>query len=205
MGNAHSNNDDENDPTNSTVQPLSPPSVLSGLEVAAMCKIVTQPINDEERQLIHTLKEHITNHGGTQMILQRSISGNEVNNSKVPDDDQKMVATDNHADSTSINSTEDYWEISNRKRKKRRQERFTKKENERAEEREMAFITKCKESMGEKPREDEIVYWNCVGCGLFQREEMKKCPTCDWAIYCSEECFAEHWPVHQEICQNVEN
>ena len=129
MGNAHSNNDDENDPTNSTVQPLSPPSVLSGLEVAAMCKIVTQPINDEERQLIHTLKEHITNHGGTQMILQRSISGNEVNNSKVPDE---MVATGNHADSTSINSTEDYWEISNRKRKKRRQERFTKKENERA-------------------------------------------------------------------------
>ena len=91
------------------------------------------------------------------------------------------------------------------KRKKRRQERFTKKENERAEEREMAFITKCKESMGEKSREDEIVYWNCVGCGHFQREEMKKCPSCDWAIYCSEECFAEHWPVHQEICQNVEN
>ena len=86
-----------------------------------------------------------------------------------------------------------------------RSDKKPKKEKERAEESEMAFISKCKESMGEKPREDEIVYWNCVGCGHFQRKEMKKCPSCDWAIYCSEECFAEHWPVHQEICQNVEN
>ena len=97
MGNAHTNNDDENDLTNSTAQPVPPPSVLSGLGVAAMCKIVTQPINDEDRQLIRTLKQHITNHGGPQVILQRSVSGNEVNNLEVPDDDRKMEATSSRA------------------------------------------------------------------------------------------------------------
>ena len=233
MGNAHTHNDDENDPTNSTAQPLPPPSVLSGLDVAAMCKIVTQPINDEDRQLIHTMKQHITNHGGAQVILQRSVSDNEVNNSEVPVDDRKMEATSSRAPmfpmvcpgerlfdanqsitnrctycsgdclwaGTGINRTEEELEKSKRKRRGRREARATK----RAQEKKLPHNRYGPSGVKhiDYVREDEFVdpSMYCTGCGRFQRKSMKKCTGCDWAMFCTEDCYAEHWPAHHETCQ----
>ena len=223
MGNAHTNNDDENDPTNSTAQPVPPPIVLSGLDVAAICKIVTQPINDEDRQLIHILKQHVTNHGGSPAILQRSVSGNEGNNSEVPDDvsgndgnnsevpddDRKMKATCTYCSGdclcagTGINKTEEEMEISKRKRRERREARAKK----RAKEKKLPHVSygpsgeKHIDYLNEDERLDPSMF--CSGCCRFQRKGMKKCTGCDLAIYCTEDCYAEHWPVHQEFfCPN---
>lgn len=43
--------------------------------VAAMCKIVKQPINDEERQFIRTMTTYIAEHGGPRAILHRPVEG----------------------------------------------------------------------------------------------------------------------------------
>ena len=52
-----------------------PPMMLTGSDVAAICKLVIQPINDVERQFSHTLKAYIAEQGGSDTILQRCSEG----------------------------------------------------------------------------------------------------------------------------------
>jgi len=42
----------------------------------------------------------------------------------------------------------------------------------------------------------------CTGCGrTSQRTGMKKCTACEWALFCTEDCYGVHWPAHHETCQ----
>ena len=45
---------------------------MTGLDVVALGKIVTQPINPSEIELIHTIKKYITEQGGSEAILHRA-------------------------------------------------------------------------------------------------------------------------------------
>ena len=48
---------------------------LTGLDVAAIVKLLTQPICDEERLFIRTMKTYIAEQGGSDAILHRSAKG----------------------------------------------------------------------------------------------------------------------------------
>lgn len=38
----------------------------------------------------------------------------------------------------------------------------------------------------------------CDGCG--SKEQVKMCPGCNNAQYCSKECQTAHWETHQDVC-----
>ena len=62
---------EETDATNPRVR------VATGLDVAAMCKLMTQPTNVQERDLTQRILQYIVDQGGPTTILQRASEGHD--------------------------------------------------------------------------------------------------------------------------------
>jgi hypothetical protein len=42
----------------------------------------------------------------------------------------------------------------------------------------------------------------CSGCLIgYPKEKLSLCPRCNFNKYCSQNCFAKHWPEHKKICK----
>ena len=73
--NNNNNNNTDEEKVTTTLVTTEQPMILSGSDVAAICKLMTHPINDEERQFICRMKTYLAEQGGSDAILQRCSDG----------------------------------------------------------------------------------------------------------------------------------
>ena len=45
----------------------------------------------------------------------------------------------------------------------------------------------------------------CTGCyNIFPKEDMTVCSGCNYAVFCSDDCYEKYWPAHKEICEGFQ-
>ena len=95
----NSNNDDDDNHNSNEGGKKENPIIATGLDVAAICQIVTQPSNSKEHELVHSLLSYIQDTGGPNGILQRERKRKSINSGSASEDDDDAAAIEIQHDS----------------------------------------------------------------------------------------------------------